>query len=363
MTTNFNPQRLTVARRRRGKTMSALAEMAHLSTRIITAYERGEKEPGLLTMERIAAALEFPIEFFSGPGLEEPPTSGTSFRKQSRLTAAKRDQALGSATIAMGLSEWIDERFGLPAPDIPRHEDVDPETAARSVRAEWGLGERSIPNMIHLLEAHGVRVFSLSEESREMDAISFWRGNLPYVFLNTIKSGEHSRMDAAHELGHLVLHWRGGAHGRKLEHEAQQFASAFLMPRSSVLAEAPRGGQLDQIVRAKKRWKVSVAALVYRMNVVGLLSDWDYRTLFIKMNGDQMRVKEPYPIQAETSQVLGKVFKMLRDEGVSKADIARDMRIYPEELDRIIFGLTWTQVSGSGGAGEPQSERPALRLV
>jgi Zn-dependent peptidase ImmA (M78 family)/DNA-binding XRE family transcriptional regulator len=363
MTANFNPQRLTVARRRRGKTMAALAEAAGLSTRIITAYERGVKEPGLLTLDRVAAVLEFPADFFSGPDLEELETSGTSFRKQSRLTAAKRDQALGSATIAIALSDWINERFGLPEPDIPRHEGVDPETAARSVRAEWGLGERPIPNMIHLLEARGVRVFSLSEECREMDAISFWRGSIPYVFLNTIKSGEHSRMDAAHELGHLVLHWRGGARGRNVEHEAQLFGSAFLMPRSSVLAEAPRGGQLDQIIRAKKRWKVSVAALVYRMNVVGLLSDWEYRTLFIKMNGDQMRVKEPYPIQGETSQVLGKVFKMLRAEGVSKADIARDLRIYPEELDRIVFGLTWTQVSGSGDASEPQSERPALRLV
>ena len=33
-----------------------------------------------------------------------------------------------------------------------------PETAAEAIRSEWGLGERSIPNLIHLLEAHGVRV-------------------------------------------------------------------------------------------------------------------------------------------------------------------------------------------------------------
>lgn len=58
--------------------------------------------------------------------------------------------------------------------------------------------------MIHLLEAHGVRVLSLTQECREVDAFSLWLQQ-PFVFLNTQKSGEHSRFDAAHELGHLPL--------------------------------------------------------------------------------------------------------------------------------------------------------------
>jgi Zn-dependent peptidase ImmA (M78 family) len=38
-------------------------------------------------------------------------------------------------------------------------------------------------------------------------------------------------MDATHELGHLVMHWRhDGVKGRKAEEEAQHFGSAFLMP-------------------------------------------------------------------------------------------------------------------------------------
>jgi hypothetical protein len=45
------------------------------------------------------------------------------------------------------------------------------------------------------------------------------------------------RFDAAHELGHLVMH----GHERPLpgpeaEREANQFASAFLMPRADVVA-------------------------------------------------------------------------------------------------------------------------------
>ncbi|MFC8222990.1 hypothetical protein ACFUTY_33075 [Streptomyces sp. NPDC057362] len=48
------------------------------------------------------------------------------------------------------------------------------EEAAALVRARWGLGNAPIPNAVHRLEAHGVRVFSLSRDRPEVDAFSFW---------------------------------------------------------------------------------------------------------------------------------------------------------------------------------------------
>src|SRR5262249_44304680 len=151
-------------------------------------------------------------------------------------------------------------------------------------RAEWGLGQRPVKNMVHLLERHGVRVLSLAEEGKELDAFAFWLEGHPYIFLNTMKTAERSRMDAAHELGHLVMHWREGiAHGPTLEREAESFASAFLMPRADVQAEAPRRADLDRLVAAKKRWKVSVSALAVRMKKLGLLTGYQYRSVFIEL--------------------------------------------------------------------------------
>ena len=68
------------------------------------------------------------------------------------------------------------------------------------IRSMWGIGERPIRNTIHLLELHGVRVFALAAETAVVDAYSFWRNDVPYILLNTGKSAERSRMDAAHEL-------------------------------------------------------------------------------------------------------------------------------------------------------------------
>ena len=366
---DFNASRMDLARRRRGLTKRALAEALAVSPRMITAYERGDKEPSDETRGRLAEVLDFPEAFFFGPDPEAVESEASSFRAATRLTAQQRHQALASGALALTLSDWIEARFKLPLTAIPQYQGVDPETAAEAVRADWGLGEQRISNMLHLLEAHGVRVFSLIQECREMDAFSFWRGERPYALTNTTKSAERRRMDLAHELGHLVLHWRGGAQGRAAEREADQFGSAFLMPAGSLISQAPRNNpSAEDLVQAKQHWGVSVAALAYRMHDLGLVTDWQYRSLFIEIGKRGWRVSEPLDGQPETSRLLEAVFKLLRDRGESVRDIASDLAITPDELNGLVFGLvlapTPPGVRPIGHAALPKEIRtPDLRLV
>ncbi|MFD5336500.1 MULTISPECIES: ImmA/IrrE family metallo-endopeptidase [Streptomyces] len=61
----------------------------------------------------------------------------------------------------------------------------------------------------------------------EVDAFSFWDGEIPFVLLSTEKTAERGRFDAAHELGHLVLHGEEQMpHGPQAEAEAHRFAAA-----------------------------------------------------------------------------------------------------------------------------------------
>lgn len=356
----FTPTRLDLARRRRGLAKKQLAEAAGISTRALTAYERQENVPELETVAELAGALEFPIAFFYAADIDEPAVESVSFRSKSSMTARQRDQATGAAGIATELSDWIAERFDLPAPDVPRLRDVPPEAAAEEVRIAWGMGYRRAPNMVHLLEAHGVRVFSLVEECAEVDAFSFWRGGVPYVFLNTMKTAEHSRMDAAHELGHLVMHYWGGPGGRAAEDQAKAFASAFLMPRQSVIADGPRGASIPAIVRAKRHWNVSAMALAYRLRRLGLLSEWEARSAYIEMGKLGYRTSEPNEIPRETSQILSKVLAAVRSDGVTLHQIADELSLPEEELSKLVFGLTITGFSGTR-SGQPR--RPKLTLV
>jgi len=359
----FNSSRLVLARQRRGLTKTALHNLTGIPQRSLTAYEAGDHQPGPLAVVKFVNALGFPEEFFYADDLENIPLSATSFRALSKMTAQQQHQAISAGTLATLLADWIDERFDLPAPDIPQLREGDPETAAEVVRGEWGLGERAIRNMVHLLEARGIRVFSLVEECHEVDAFSTWRNGVPYVFLNTMKSAERSRMDAAHELGHLVMHWHHDVpRGREAEDEAKAFASAFLMPEGSVKANAPYGGNLQQITRAKRHWDVATTALVYRMHKVGMLSDWEYRSLFKQMSKRGDKTSENAGLEErETSQLLPKVFKALRDEGITKADVARDLALPVEELNKLVFGLILTQVDG--GEVETTPATGSLRLA
>jgi Zn-dependent peptidase ImmA (M78 family) len=360
----INPSRLVLARKTRGLTKRELAASSGVAIRSLDGYEGGVHEPSESNLFQLAQALEFPPEFFYGEDLDEPAINGSNFRAFSRLPARSVEQANASAALAQLLVRWIDEKFRLPEPDIPRHPGIDPEVAAEAVRKAWGLGEKPVPNMLHLLEARGVRVFALIEECHEVDAFSLWQGDIPYVFLNTTKSAERGRMDAAHELGHLVLH-RGHSYlGRGAEKEAQRFGAAFLMPRRSVLAMAPRGATLARIIKAKHYWNVAVANLAFRMHEVNMLTDWQYRSLFVQISSNGYRTSEPEGTRRETSQVLAKIFDVLRAEAISKADVASELHLRVRDLNKIIFGLVLTPVEGNGHSQRSKTPRPPdLTLV
>lgn len=385
----FNNTRFALARKRRGLTKRALAKEVGVTDRSITAYESGHTVPEIQTIESIAHTLRFPVEFFFADDVEELPVEVASFRALSKMTAAQRDIALSAGTVALLLNQWIEHKFDLPAPNFPEDYRIssvgkpktgnlqpssegdqypsisalnDPETAAEMLRRYWDLGELPIKNMIALLESKGVRVFSLSVDAREIDAFSMWYDDIPFVFLNTKKTAERCRFDAAHELGHLVMHRHGAPQGQEAEKEANAFASAFLMPRRSVLANAPRTATLKSLVSYKKLWNVSAAALNYRLHSLNLTTDWTYRTLCIDL-AKLGRDHEPEPSPFETSQVLKKVFASLREDGISKSDVARELLIQPEELDELTFGLMFNVLNGHLSSNSVNRPKPDLKLV
>ena len=345
-----NPQRFELARRRRGMTKTALAQRSGVSTVSLSKFAHGRVVPAPETISAIAEVLRFPASFFYRQDLEEPSPDAASFRSLSTMTASQRDAALAAGALAFELSEWIDSQFELPSPDLPDLQDFDPEGAAEALRSHWRIGNRPIGNMIGLMESHGVRVFSLAEQGKELDAFSLWHGKQPFVFLNTIKTSEHSRMDAAHELGHLVLHVHGAPRGRDVEREAKVFGSAFLMPRGSVLAGVPRlnAPTIRHLIELKKNWKVSASALAHRMHALGLISDWSNRGLCIELSR-YGRTREPEGIPRETSHVLAAVFGALKESGTTKANVAHELDLYAADVDALIFGLSSITAAPSGG--------------
>jgi Zn-dependent peptidase ImmA (M78 family) len=342
--------------------MIAFAEMIGVDRKMVGAYEAGDSSPSEEVMQRIGSVLEFPLEFFLGDDLDEPSVESGSFRAMTKMRAPQRDMALSQAALGIHLSNWLSTKFALPPVQLPNlGREPDPETAAEYVRREWQLGSLSIRNMIHLLESRGVRVFSLAVDAREVDAFSMWKGNTPFVFLNTNKTSEHSRFDAAHELGHLILHKHGPPQGIEAEKEANAFASAFLMPRGSVIASAPKFPTYANLVNRKRLWTVSVGALAYRLHGLGLMTDWQYRGVCVQIAKLGKNI-EPNEAPRETSLYLPKMFGALYEEGITRSQIARELAIPVAELEQLLFGLAMTGIKGGGRPVSPAS-RPALSRV
>jgi transcriptional regulator with XRE-family HTH domain len=126
----FTPSRLSLARKRRGFTMTRLAGLVDVTAKAISDYEKGEYPPSADTLARIAKATKFPVGFFSGGDLHEPTPDTASFRSMSRMTAGQRDAALGAGALAFMLNDWVESRFELPAADVPDFRDEQPEVAA-----------------------------------------------------------------------------------------------------------------------------------------------------------------------------------------------------------------------------------------
>ena len=71
-------------------------------------------------------------------------------------------------------------------------------------------------------------------------------------------------------------------------------------------------------------------------------------------------------MRQETSQVLSKVFEVLRQEGVRKADIAAELSLTVEELNALTFMLTLSSVSSGADEEATAGSTPRvakLRLV
>jgi Zn-dependent peptidase ImmA (M78 family)/DNA-binding XRE family transcriptional regulator len=354
----LNVSRLAFARKRRQLTKKQLAEMAGISQVTLTRIDKGNTlEPSDETVSALAKALKYPVDFFYLDDVDELHEKQVSFRSLKAMTSRQTDAALASGALGYIFSDWVSNKFNLPEPDILKLRDEDPPAAAAAIRRHWGIGFRPIPNMIKLLEAKGARVFTLSE-GKDVDAFSFWRDGVPYIFLNTLKSAERSRFDAAHELGHLIMHAHGYTDGADVERDADSFASHLLIPREDLVANLPRIKSLSQIVASKHRWGVSVAALARTAKDSGLLSDWHYREMCKQIATAGYRTKEPQSMDREFSILWRKVLEELWKDRYTKEVIASQLSLPLDEVDSLLQG-----VLGGRSDASRATDSQGLRLV
>lgn len=359
----FNGSRLGLARRRRGLTKVDLGRLVDLTPRRIAGFENQDEAPPAQTALRLADALRFPVEFFYKAGADLPVPDTVSFRAHSKLTAGRRDASVAACALAAEVADWLEAHFELPSSDVPDLSELSPRGAAVALRTSWRLSTGTAPNMVHLLEAHGVRVFSLVDDIKELDAFATWIDDTPFVFLTTHKSAERGRWDAAHELGHLVLHGGFAPQGKEQEAEADAFASEFLMPEAGFLPTVPRRQMsLQDVLEQKLLWQVSAMGYIRRLDQLGLLTEWQYRNLVVEASRAGYRSRED-DIERERSLLFAKVLQAMPEMGASIYTLAAELSIPAEDIRGLMFDLPMIGLQGTSGSTASQREARHLRIA
>jgi len=322
---------------------TTLAARTSVSAAAITQFERGGRPTNAVAAE-LALALGVPVEFFQqGLPIAQVGTDDAHFRSLRATPAISRDQALAFAEIALAVIDVMEQYVELPAlTDVidPLDEDAPSQsvaaTAART-RSRLNVGQGPVANVVRLLEAHGTVVLRLpAEVDPRVDAFSTDAGGRPLVLLSPQKNDRaRSRFDAAHELGHLVMHHDVTPGSKTVERQAHQFAAEFLAPTSELEPDLPRKVDWDQLLQVKKKWGVSLAALAYRAHAIGLWSEHSYR------RANQHLRAVGYPEQGplgppESPSLIGAAVDLLASAGTTVEDLARASRMTLAQITEVV---------------------------
>lgn len=304
----INCARLKEARLFRKMTLADLAQTVGVNKQAISQFENCKSSPEPMTLRRIADALGFPYSFFVET--EDVSTIGNTYFRalyssKKKDLAAQQIKAKYVAKIHSVLSSKVKFK-PLNLPHFDADKTITIEDIAMQTRQYWNLGEAPIANMVSLLERNGIIVGEFATNSRGIDAFYqyYEEGDHPTycVILGTDKKSFYRRQfNCAHELGHILLHERYSdlneidrEEFREREDQANAFAAAFLLPEKAFGNDvAAYPNRLSHYVELKKKWNVSIMAMIMRAYSLGYLSSNQYSYLMRQMSTRGYRQIEP----------------------------------------------------------------------
>lgn len=301
--------------------------LLNMTATAISKYEKGEILPDSKKLIDFANAYNVKsIELLKVYNV--PKMKFTSFRKKKRLTGQNLE--LLEELIQDEVAKYLEiiemnnidtDNIKLKKYSCNNLEDV--EKAANDFRNYIKISNKQpISDLINILENLGIIIIQIKNPDNrfdDFDGLSEIVNSIPViVLLDGIKDGARQRFTIAHELGHLVLN----INNDELDEEklCNRFASALLMPKEAIINEFgySRGNiNFFELTAFKNEFKVSYAAIVYRLKDLNIISEYLYKKLSIFLS-QKIGKNDPKPIQPETSFQFKKiVYKLEADEIIS----------------------------------------------
>jgi len=258
----------------------------------VREWEAERSRPDLRQLEALAEVYGREIDYFLKSTPDRPARfQFRSVRRQSlwdvsreaRLVIAKFDELCRTAIELERVLGKV--KHPIMSPEPRRESPAVLATEERYALRFDGKPAKQLRE--RLAQERGIRVFELPVPPDQFSGLSYWHQEYgPCVLVNSKETAGRKTFTLAHEYGHLLYHHQPSVcdiidEGRREvfgdERSANIFAIEFLLPADPVRdhflqRQLRREPSVQDIGKLAGRWLVSVQAMAYRLEELGVIN-------------------------------------------------------------------------------------------
>jgi Zn-dependent peptidase ImmA (M78 family)/transcriptional regulator with XRE-family HTH domain len=374
------PQHLTVklkqARLATGDSTRKVAEKlkkwVKVSHTTLTNYEAGRSQPTMEVLAALAKLYDRPLNWFLSHALTLRNVRYRNRKSRVKLSDLARYEAHAIKWLQAYRS--LEDTLGQPLRgDLAGFRFKDEESgsdAARRLRAKMNLDDdEKITSVADLLERLGVRAIELPTVLAVdgLAALAVGEDEEYVVALNSTVSSDRARLNAAHEVGHVLA---GDCDSDDIdnrgpnEDRAFEFAS-YLLLTDEMLRVAFAEKSMVRLVQFKERFGISVAAMIYRAKNLRLISETVAKRIWIEISRRGWKQNEPGYVAEDRSVRFERLLDAaLLEEKLTMDQAAELSGVRSDELrERHEWALGLVAWRSDPYVKTHDQEQPHLRLV
>ncbi len=311
----FIGENLTNLRIMHGYSRKQLSEKLNVTEQAIWQYENNYTSPKMQIVNDLKSIFNVKSKFFYKNDVlkryfepENIPVINIAYRSKVMNVISKTQSEAKHVEYLDSFVNYLTANLTFPTQKIIQLRDevinylntstddrkVQINKVAKLARQRLGFRNDTNDNLMFLIEKSGVFIFE-KPIGEEIDAYSLWTNqNRPFIILGNLKrSAVRRNFDIAHELGHLLLHFKveftnlDRKEHKAVENEANLFAGAFLLPEESFLEDIKSIDYItnpDAYLDLKKKWKTSLQVLGYRAANLGILDSKKHRNFYAALH-------------------------------------------------------------------------------
>ena len=332
----INNEMLVIARQLRQMTQEDVCIKANISQGILSKAETGLRELQDDILERLSHVYDLPMSFFYREN-DISPVSHLYFRRKLSMSAKTIDSFVAKSRIIKLALDDLFNAVDLPSYDIGTYDpkEFTPQDIADKVRYKLKIFRGPVPNLMALLENHGIVICKMDFETDKIDGLStVTNSGQNIIFLNSQMPNDRIRFSLAHELGHMVMHMETPPPSVEIaEEQADSFASQFLMPEDEIKPML-YNLKMTTLAELKRRWNVSMRSLIRRAKDLNTISKDTYRYFQMDFSRRKYNKNEPVPLPAEMPSLVKSTLSLYREElNYSDEDLLEVMKINKQDYE------------------------------